>query len=100
MEIPLVVPARQPASGEPNPGREPGVGVLARRHSIVFERRGFARPAPGQPGGMTPEREEDEPDDLDELVDEFGDRTGPDPAREPELELGEDETIVAPAEDE
>jgi hypothetical protein len=48
---------------------------------------------------MTPEREGDEPDDLDELVDEFGDRTGPDPAREPELELGDDETIVAPADD-
>jgi hypothetical protein len=46
---------------------------------------------------MTPEREGDEPDDLDELIDEFGDRTGPDPAREPELELGDDETIVEPA---
>jgi hypothetical protein len=46
---------------------------------------------------MTSERKDDEPDDLDELVDEFGDRTGPDPAREPELELGDDETIVEPA---
>jgi hypothetical protein len=51
---------------------------------------------------MTPERDDREPDDpgqLDELVDEFGDRTGPDPAREPELELGDDEVIVEPASD-
>ena len=39
------------------------------------------------------------PDDLDELVDEFGDRTGPDPAREPELELGDDDVIVEPSSD-
>ena len=37
--------------------------------------------------------------ELDELVDEFGDRSGPDPAREPELELGEEEQIVEPAPD-
>jgi hypothetical protein len=58
---------------------------------------------------MTPEREDperrDEPDDsdeldeLDELIDEFGDRRGPDPTREPELELGDDEAIVEPAHD-
>lgn len=40
-----------------------------------------------------------EPDEIDEVVDEFGDRSGPDPAREPELELGEDEVIVEPSED-
>jgi hypothetical protein len=53
---------------------------------------------------MPPERDDgvqrDDPDDLDELVDEFGDRSGPDPTREPELELGEDEVIVEPAGDE
>jgi hypothetical protein len=54
---------------------------------------------------MTPERDatdDREPDDseqLDELVDEFGDRSGPDPTREPELELGDDEVIVEPAKD-
>jgi hypothetical protein len=46
------------------------------------------RDAPGQRG---------EADQIDELVDEFGDRSGPDPTREPELELGDDETIVEPA---
>jgi hypothetical protein len=40
-----------------------------------------------------------DPDEIDEVVDEFGDRSGPDPAREPELELGEDEGIVEPASD-
>jgi hypothetical protein len=41
-----------------------------------------------------------EPDELDEVVDEFGDRSGPDPAREPELELAEgEEPIVEPAAD-
>ena len=49
---------------------------------------------------MTPDREDEAPDQLDELVDEFGDRSGPDPAREPELELGDDEVIVEPASDE
>jgi hypothetical protein len=53
---------------------------------------------------MRPEREDrgqrDDLDELDELVDEFGDRRGPDPTREPELELGEDEVIVEPAPDE
>ena len=44
-------------------------------------------------------RESDELDQIDELVDEFGDRSGPDPAREPELELGDDEVIVGPSED-
>jgi len=51
---------------------------------------------------MTPDRnapDDQEPDDLDELIDEFGDRTGPDPTREPELELGDDEVIVEPASD-
>jgi hypothetical protein len=52
---------------------------------------------------MTPEREDpgerDDLEELDELIDEFGDRRGPDPTREPELELGKDETIVGPAED-
>jgi hypothetical protein len=51
---------------------------------------------------MTPERDAPDgrdPDDLDELVDEFGDRSGPDPAREPDLELGDDEVIVEPAAD-
>jgi hypothetical protein len=50
---------------------------------------------------MTSERDtaadDREPEDLDGLVDEFGDRTGPDPTREPELELGEDAVIVEPA---
>jgi hypothetical protein len=41
----------------------------------------------------------EELEELDEVVDEFGDRAGPDPAREPELELGEDEGIVEPASD-
>jgi hypothetical protein len=50
---------------------------------------------------VAPERE-DEPraDELDEVVDEFGDRSGPDPAREPQLELGDDDVIVEPASDE
>jgi hypothetical protein len=49
---------------------------------------------------MTPERDESrEPEQIDELVDEFGDRSGPDPTREPELELGDDEVIVGPATD-
>ena len=55
---------------------------------------------------MTPEREDAEPrddrddlDELDEVIDEFGDRRGPDPTREPELELGEDEVIVEPSRD-
>jgi hypothetical protein len=51
---------------------------------------------------MTPERDDESKeaeDELDELVDEFGDRSGPDPAREPELKLGEDEAIVEPAPD-
>jgi hypothetical protein len=53
---------------------------------------------------MTPERDDEsrDPDELaqlDELVDEFGDRSGPDPTREPELELGDDEVIVEPASD-
>jgi hypothetical protein len=50
---------------------------------------------------MTPEHDDEtrEPDELDELVDEFGDRSGPDPTREPDLELGEDEVIVEPADD-
>jgi hypothetical protein len=51
-------------------------------------------------GGGEQPRESDELDELDELVDEFGDRSGPDPAREPELELGDDEVIVEPASDE
>jgi len=63
----------------------------------------FAARDPGQPARMTPEREDpgerDDLEELDELIDEFGDRRGPDPTREPELELGEDETIVGPAED-
>ena len=50
------------------------------------------------PGGEQP-REPDELLELDELVDEFDDRSGPDPAREPELELGADEVIVEPASD-
>ena len=52
---------------------------------------------------MTPERDapgsKDDPDELDEVIDEFGGRSGPDPAREPELELGDDEVIVEPADD-
>jgi hypothetical protein len=52
---------------------------------------------------MAPEERGDaesrEPDEIDELVDEFGDRSGPDPAREPELELGDEEAIVEPAPD-
>jgi len=54
----------------------------------------------GSPSRMTPERDESpEPGQIDELVDEFGDRSGPDPTREPELELGDDEVIVEPASD-
>jgi hypothetical protein len=50
---------------------------------------------------MTPDRDaRDHDDQIDELVDEFGDRSGPDPTREPELELGDDEVIVEPASDE
>jgi hypothetical protein len=51
---------------------------------------------------MTPEREDPgdrDDDELDELIDEFGDRSAPDPTREPDLELGDDETIVEPARD-
>ena len=52
---------------------------------------------------MTPERDDpkdrDEPEQIDELVDEFGDRSGPRSEREPELELGDDEVIVEPASD-
>jgi len=52
---------------------------------------------------MAAERDSDsrDPEEIGELVDEFGDRSGPDPAREPEVEpLAEDETIVEPARDE
>jgi hypothetical protein len=52
---------------------------------------------------MDRERDADsrEPDEIDEVIDEFGDRRGPDPAREPELELADDEdVIVEPAGDE
>ena len=45
------------------------------------------------------DHEPDDGDELDELVDEFGDRSGPDPTREPQLELGDDEVIVEPASD-
>ena len=46
-------------------------------------------------GGEPPE-----PDEIDEVVDEFGDRAGPDPAREPELELaGDEDVIVDPSHD-
>ena len=56
--------------------------------------------APGTASPMTGEREESaEPEQIDELVDEFGDRSGPGPTREPELELGDDEVIVEPARD-
>jgi hypothetical protein len=53
---------------------------------------------------MAAERDGDprdrDPDEIGELVDEFGDRSGPDPAREPEVEpLAEDEPIVEPARD-
>jgi hypothetical protein len=51
---------------------------------------------------MPTEREppdQDDLDELDELVDEFGDRSGPPPEREPELELGDDEVIVEPSKD-
>jgi hypothetical protein len=40
-----------------------------------------------------------EAEQIDELVDEFGDRSGPAAEREPELELGDDEVIVEPAAD-
>jgi hypothetical protein len=51
--------------------------------------------------GMAPEREDDsrEPEDLDGLIDEFGDRSGPDPVRDPELELEDDEVILDPSAD-
>ncbi len=49
---------------------------------------------------MTPERDvSPEPVHIYELGDVFGDRSGPDPTREPELELGDDEVIVEPASD-
>jgi hypothetical protein len=52
---------------------------------------------------MTAERDDPanqgEPEQIDELVDEFGDRGGPAAEREPELELGDDEVIVEPAAD-
>jgi hypothetical protein len=46
---------------------------------------------------VAPERDDAsrEPDELDSLIDEFGDRAGPDPAREPDVELDPDD----PAED-
>jgi pimeloyl-ACP methyl ester carboxylesterase len=40
----------------------------------------------------------DEPE-LDGVVDEFGDRSGPDPGREPQLELGEEQEIVPAPDD-
>jgi hypothetical protein len=52
---------------------------------------------------MTAERDDPdkqgEPEQIDELVDEFGDRSGPAAEREPGLELGDDEVIVEPASD-
>jgi hypothetical protein len=49
---------------------------------------------------MTPERDESrEPAQIDELLDEFGDRAGPDPAREPEFHPVEEAAIVEPATD-
>jgi hypothetical protein len=47
---------------------------------------------------MTPERDSEsrEPEELDAMIDPFGDRAGPDPAREPEVETEDD----AVAEDE
>jgi hypothetical protein len=40
-----------------------------------------------------PERDaaDREPDELDSLIDEFGDRSGPDPALEPDVEVVDDE---------
>jgi hypothetical protein len=69
----------------------------------MLERMGVsAPPCTGSRGDVAPDRQDASPDDadeLDEVVDEFGDRSGPDPAREPELELGDDEVIVEPASD-
>jgi hypothetical protein len=60
----------------------------------------FGRRDPGHGLPMPAERDESrEPEEIVELVDEFGDRSGPDPTREPELELGDDEVIVEPAAD-
>jgi hypothetical protein len=73
----------------------------------ALERKGRRAASPvsgagsaGTASAMTPERDESrEPAQIDELLDEFGDRAGPDPTREPELELGDDEVIVEPAAD-
>jgi pimeloyl-ACP methyl ester carboxylesterase len=62
----------------------PGSGVLDRAEWLLPMISAFLDAA-------MPARE---PDELDEVVDEFGDRSGPDPAREPELELGDEEPIV------
>ena len=50
---------------------------------------------------MASERDDEtrEPEDLDGVIDEFGDRSGPDPMRDPELELEDDEVIVGPSDD-
>jgi hypothetical protein len=81
------------ASPTPSAGHPPGL-----RHAGVSRGAGG-----GSPRDMTPEREDpdqrDDLDELDEVIDEFGDRSGPAPEREPELELGEDEAIVEPAPD-
>jgi hypothetical protein len=50
-------------------------------------------------GGSERPSDRDDLDEIDEVIDEFGDRSGPDPAREPELELGDDEVIVEPTGD-
>jgi len=66
----------------------PGSGVMDRSDWLLAMIGPFLD-APGQPR---------EPE-LDQVVDEFGDRSGPDPAREPELELGEEEPIVPAPDD-
>jgi hypothetical protein len=67
----------------------------------------LGRARAGTPRRVAPERQDeprpdggDELEELDEMIDEFGDRSGPDPAREPDLELGDDAVIVEPASDE
>lgn len=73
----------------------------------ALERKGRRAASPvsgagsaGTASAMTPERDESrEPAQIDELLDEFGDRAGPDPAREPEFHPVEEAAIVEPATD-
>jgi hypothetical protein len=63
---------------------------------------GFAGRGQGHPGDvLTPERDDPskEPEELDSLIDEFGDRSGPDPAREPDFEPEPEEVEIKPGDE-